>query len=168
MSEPAAPAKTQFQALSLFCDDVRLELGGKVSVMGLYGPTLIASHADRPLPKLSAFVSLVFPSEAVGSTVMVRVTEDDKPLVDTQVPLSAPPPLAQVRQDQAPVNAGLLAMPIEMLGYVPRNGARLQVHLAVGSFTYAGPVLHVLAPDPQPAGEPGQAGTNTSEPEHLP
>lgn len=147
MSETVPTPTIRFQALSLFCDDVRLELGGKVSLIGVYGPTLIAGHADRPLPKLVAFVSLIYPIEAVGANVSVRVTEDGKPVVETQVPLLKPGPVAQVRADQPAQNAGLLGMPIEIQGYVPRHGARLQVHLAVDGFGFEGPVLHMIAPD---------------------
>jgi len=46
------------QYAAIFCDDFRLEVNGKFSLIGCYGPDLVVQQFPARLPKLCAFATM--------------------------------------------------------------------------------------------------------------
>jgi hypothetical protein len=59
-------------ATTLFCDDVRQEVGNKVSLMGCYGHELFVEKFPIALPKLCGHVRVVTPIERPFLTVRFK------------------------------------------------------------------------------------------------
>lgn len=63
--------------LSVFCDDIRMEVGGKPSYMGVYTGELIANvPAPLALPKLCVAVSLMIPLDMNFANVLIAVQQE--------------------------------------------------------------------------------------------
>jgi hypothetical protein len=62
---------------AIFCDDIRHEVGGKMSYMGCYQDEIIVETAPVLLPKLCAFISIVTPEERPFESLKIRVVQDD-------------------------------------------------------------------------------------------
>ena len=74
--------------LAIFCDDVRMEAGNKVSYMGVYGPNLIVHSLPTTLLKLCCVFHLRIPATMKPQHVVLRLLRDDQPIFEMQV---APP-----------------------------------------------------------------------------
>jgi hypothetical protein len=80
---------------TIFCDDIRDELGGKLSLIGVYGPDLII---DAPfpalLPKLGILVNARIPIDRTISGLRLIIyapgDADNVPSVDTELPWHPP------------------------------------------------------------------------------
>lgn len=61
--------------ITLFCDDIRAEVGGKLTYVGHYtGDLIVHSNAPAVLPKLVAVTQLVIPAEFHLSALRLLVT----------------------------------------------------------------------------------------------
>ena len=67
-----------------FCDDIRQEIGGKLSFIGIYGTTLYAQSFPLTLPKLCLAINVVTPSSHPLRKLVVRVFKDDELLSESQ------------------------------------------------------------------------------------
>lgn len=67
-----------------FCDDVRNELGGKLSLMGIYQSAMHINSASLPvvLPKICVVIEARAPSNAPFKQLHLRIFLDDKLLVE--------------------------------------------------------------------------------------
>lgn len=66
--------------IATYCDDIRHEMGNKISLMGCYQSDLVVSSAPLALPKLCVFVSVVTPKERPFQTLTIRIVQDDTEL----------------------------------------------------------------------------------------
>lgn len=62
---------------AIFCDDIRSEVGNKLSFMGCYQSELVVQMAPVTLPKLCIFASIFTPKERPFKSLMLRVVQDD-------------------------------------------------------------------------------------------
>lgn len=62
---------------AIFCDDIRSEVGNKLSFMGCYQSELVVQMAPVALPKLCVFASILTPKERPFKSLMLRVVQDD-------------------------------------------------------------------------------------------
>lgn len=67
----------------VYCDDIRLELGNKHSLMGVYPADMFIDIMPVVLPKLCAWVNVVTPVGKPFDRLRVRVLHDDVTLIDT-------------------------------------------------------------------------------------
>lgn len=65
---------------TLFCDDIRHEVGGKYSYIGVYGERLIVSTFPTILPKLCLALKVVTPAATPFSQLSLEVLIDDQTL----------------------------------------------------------------------------------------
>ncbi|MDQ6435531.1 hypothetical protein RB623_15850 [Mesorhizobium sp. LHD-90] len=68
--------------VTIFCDDIRSEIGGKHTLVGVYGSNLIIKKAKPAiLPLISVAATIVIPNEFKATTMIYRLkrykTEDD-------------------------------------------------------------------------------------------
>lgn len=73
-------------AVSHFCDDVRAELGNKLSVMGIYSGELIVPATPFVLPKLCCVISCITPADQKFSTLKFRLAIDDADIAQGEMP----------------------------------------------------------------------------------
>jgi hypothetical protein len=62
---------------AIFCDDIRPEVGNKLSFMGCYQGELVVQVAPVALPKLCIFASISTPIKRPFKSLMLRVIQDD-------------------------------------------------------------------------------------------
>lgn len=70
---------------AVFCDDIRQEVGGKVSLMGCYQGDLFVPFMPVALPKLCVFVTVSTPVGRPLKTLKVRVMQEETELVSIDV-----------------------------------------------------------------------------------
>ncbi|OHS09312.1 hypothetical protein HMPREF3289_01200 [Pseudomonas sp. HMSC75E02] len=81
------------QLFTLYCDDIRTELGGKVSYMGCYAGVMYVPQFPATLPKLCMFLKATSPSTQPFGRVTVRVLYNDKVIGEQEIdPMSEPEP----------------------------------------------------------------------------
>lgn len=73
----------------VFCDDIRHEIGGKLSYIGVYGERLIVSTLPATLPKLCLALKVVTPASQPFRQLSLEVLRDDE--VIAQWPLDEAP-----------------------------------------------------------------------------
>lgn len=72
---------------AIFCDDIRQEIGGKLSFMGCYQGELIVPMAPVALPKLCLYATIWTPKDRPFKSLMLRVVQDDdKELARLEIP----------------------------------------------------------------------------------
>ena len=65
-----------------FCDDIRQEIGGKISLIGVYNGVLYVPQFPATLPKLWLMTTLVMPYKEPPQQMKIRVMKDSEALVD--------------------------------------------------------------------------------------
>lgn len=70
---------------TLFCDDIRYEIGGKLSYIGVYSDGLIVPTFPVTLPKLCLVVKIVTPADEPLRLLRLRVLKDDAVLQEIEV-----------------------------------------------------------------------------------
>lgn len=63
---------------TLFCDDIRHEVGGKLSFIGVYSGGLFVPAFPVTLPKLCLSVKIVTPADAPIKVLNLRVLRDEE------------------------------------------------------------------------------------------
>lgn len=96
-------------AHSVFCDDIRQEVGGKLTLVGVYSGALLVPTFPTVLPKLCIVLDIVTPADKPFQQLKVRVLRDDETLADGDVHIA----------DLSPGNA-------EALDGLVADGDRLQ------------------------------------------
>lgn len=72
---------------AIFCDDIRQEIGGKLSFMGCYQGELIVPMTPVVLPKLCLYATIWTPKDRPFKSLMLRVVQDDdKELARLEIP----------------------------------------------------------------------------------
>lgn len=164
-------------AMTLFCDDVRVEIGGKLSFIGTYvGGSLVVDKIPVSLPKLFAYVTVSTPierpfksltfkallgTEAIGSVsippdVLARTNEQFQAAAETQdvKRILASSVLAFI--PLVLLKAGRLRTVVETEEGEIRAG-RLQIQLLppeqVAAMAALVPWLSHVKPEPAPAGK---------------
>lgn len=119
---------------TIFCDDIRQEVGGKYSYIGVYGSRLLISTLPATLPKLCLALKVVTPVIQPFRKLSLEVLRDDE--VIAQWPL-----------DEAPLAEASEAVVKTLVDDVPQEQAQIVNAIFVFSpFHIEGPcVLRVRA-----------------------
>lgn len=70
---------------TIYCDDVRLEVGNKQSLMGIYSSYLFVPELPVVLPKLCIIVNLVTPIDKPLKELTIKITKDNETLIEVPV-----------------------------------------------------------------------------------
>ena len=65
-----------------FCDDVRQEVGGKLSLIGVYNAVMYVPQFPVTLPKLWVLATYFMPQEEPPKDLKVRILKNTEPLAD--------------------------------------------------------------------------------------
>ena len=76
-----------FVVTVIFCDDVRFEIGGKITLVGIYRGVMGIAPQVAILPKVVAMVMLSGPRSDVGTKFNIRLKDRDTILVSAIVEL---------------------------------------------------------------------------------
>lgn len=69
------------QVHTIFCDDIRQEVGGKLSYIGVYSEKMLVSPIPSVLPKLCLALSVITPLALPFCKLSARVLKNDDELV---------------------------------------------------------------------------------------
>ena len=70
-----------------YCDDVRQEIGNKLSLMGCYSNDLVVQTMPTILPKLCAVIHIIIPRDEPFSKLTIRaVLNEDTTLAELEIP----------------------------------------------------------------------------------
>jgi len=150
---------------AIFCDDIRQEMGNKLSFMGCYQGELFVPTAPALLSKLCVYASAWTPKERPFETLAFRIVQDDvNELARLEVPAEALGEVARMQDAGAtrqtvstaitfapffiekPTSLRLLALTEE--GEIV--GPRLQVRVTAPS---SSPAVTAEEPKPAPYGQ---------------
>jgi hypothetical protein len=70
----------------MFCDDVRQEVGNKLSYLGVYGGNLVVPAFPTNLNKLCCVFSLLLPSKTPPKKVTFRLLRDEEVIFESDLP----------------------------------------------------------------------------------
>ena len=62
---------------TIYCDDIRHEVSGKLSYIGVYSTSMIVASFPVTLPKLCVSVRIISPIQKPIESLTVRILEDD-------------------------------------------------------------------------------------------
>jgi hypothetical protein len=143
---------------SLYCDDIRQEMGGKVSLMGIYTGVMYLSEMPALLPRICIHSSLSVPIDDAIEQLLFELVIDGN--VALTIPGKLPP------ESTAPVD--LLTSPVArtvtigaVLSPFPvEKPCLLETRIRIGNDIVQGSRLHVLKAKtegytPQPVTLPG-------------
>lgn len=89
------------QIIAILCDDVREEIGNKISLMGIYDDNIVLPVLPAVLPKLCIYINMIDVSKDVTAfKVKVSVPGKDSP-IEFNIP-------AQVNHDVPKKNARIM------------------------------------------------------------
>lgn len=63
---------------TIYCDDVRSEIGNKLSFMGIYGPNILLTEFPAVLAKFCVVMSLHMPADTKAQAVTFSLFKDDE------------------------------------------------------------------------------------------
>jgi len=69
-------------ALTVFCDDIRQEIGGKLSYIGVYSGNMLVPAFPAVLPKLCLALSVVTPATSPFRKLTLRILKDQELLAE--------------------------------------------------------------------------------------
>jgi hypothetical protein len=143
-----------------FCDDIRLEMGNKMSFMGCYQGDLFVASMPVALPKLCVHATAWTPKDKPFHSLTVRISLDDVDLASIEVPISNPE-LAPRTIDETASRQGISAA-LAFSPFVIEKPATLRVMVTTEEGEIVGPRLLLkvaqaqepvvlTAAEPQPA-----------------
>jgi hypothetical protein len=71
-----------------YCDDIRQEVGNKLSYLGVYGPNLIVPSFPTTLLKLCCAFSVRVPTDSPPTQVVFKLLRDEEVLLQHDVQVS--------------------------------------------------------------------------------
>lgn len=100
---------------AIFCDDMRQEIGNKISFMGCYQSELFVPFAPVALPKLCVFVTVSTPIERPLKSLTIRVDQGSNTIANIETPgsdwaQSIPPASEDATRQLA--NVGVMLSPL--------------------------------------------------------
>ena len=67
---------------TVFCDDIRQEVGGKSSLIGVYNGVMYVPQFPVTIPKLWMMATLVLPRDESPKSIKIRVAKKSEPIAD--------------------------------------------------------------------------------------
>jgi hypothetical protein len=73
-------------ATTIFCDDIRQEIGSKQSFMGVYNADLVVGEFPVSLIRFCALVKIQFPLDTAAQSILIRIFDNDTPIAEISAP----------------------------------------------------------------------------------
>ena len=133
---------------AIFCDDMRQEMGKKVSFMGCYQGEMFVPFAPVSLPKLCVFVTISTPAERPFKALSIRVDQGGNTIANIETPSAdweQPIPPAPDDVTRLLANVGVILSPFAI-----NEPGEIQVVITTEEGEMLGPRLRIkLAPQTQ-------------------
>jgi len=126
----------QPHATTLFCDDLRQELGGKLSAIGIYQGAMVLPGQELLLPKLVAWTAIDLPRAWPGGHVEVRLFDRDQLLAEAEFDVGE----ITSQGEHAVMNVPLTSVP-----FAAKVGMVLHVTLSAPGINHRSTELRVVA-----------------------
>lgn len=103
---------------SIFCDDVRPELGNKLSYMGCYTGALIVPQVPIVLPRLCVMMHASTPASEPFKELRFRLLKNDEVISEQQATIVIPPALPDAEGEEVKfsVHQVFQMFPVEITG----------------------------------------------------
>lgn len=148
---------------AVFCDDIRQEMGGKVSLMGCFQGDLLVPFLPVALPKLCVFVTVSTPVKRPLKSLRIRIMQDDTELVSLDVPEGGTTvPIVEDGITRILANAAMVFSPFA----IPAPTA-IRVLVVTEEGEIIGPRLQIKTM-PEQAAVPGEKKASTRKPRKAP
>lgn len=118
-------------AHAIYCDDIREEVGNKMSLMGIYREKLLVSQFPAVLPKLCVALWVVTPIDHPFKKIQIRLHVGDQIAADVAVPDNVLADIGKVeQQDETKSRVHILhtAVAIANLRMEQPTRVKLRVH----------------------------------------
>ena len=89
---------------SIYCDDIRHEVSGKVSYIGVYAGEMIIPHFPATLPKLCVSTRIVTPICQPFESLTISVLQDERELQEFELTDET---IEKAREDSAKAKTGV-------------------------------------------------------------
>lgn len=129
---------------TIWCDDIRMELGNKPSFMGVYTGGIVVPSLPTFLPRLSIYSWITTPKEQPFKRIAIRIVRDDGTVIleiqpsDLNGPLEGPAN-ARANSTRSAVMMGFSIGGLEL----PAECKYLAIFVDTESETLEGPKLYV-------------------------
>jgi hypothetical protein len=143
----------------IYCDDIRHEIGNKLSFIGVYAGELLVQSFPVTLPKLCLFVSISTPSERPFQQLRLRILKDEEVLLESEIAQEQVLAAVAAAKMQALQRSGddprltahleLVATPLSFTA-----PARIRVRVTTESEELKGRALRVMQQPPTVAAQP--------------
>ena len=107
-------ATTPRCVIAQFCDDIRYELGNKVTLVGLYNSSLILQELPALIPRLGVNLQVSSPSHEPMSTLIVSIEKGDEIIHQSKHDLPDLPPDDEPQAGHDPVSRRSMVMQIAL------------------------------------------------------
>lgn len=101
------------QVNTIFCDDIRHEVNGKLSLIGVYSSHMLVPSFPMTVPQLCLVLSVLTPAEKPFRKLIFRLLKDETVLVEGEIPQNELPelqPTSGVVEGEAGVGGRLFAV----------------------------------------------------------
>lgn len=144
----------------IFCDDIRHEIGGKATYVGVYsGQMVLAGNLPVTLPQLCAAIMLRVspPTEIIKPVIKVHISGQDEPLFEWAAEIE--PVIGQqdtISASQTPDSIMLMQMGVfaQLQGLLIREPSEIRVRAYIGDDEYRLGALNIIVAPQMSAGEP--------------
>jgi len=131
-----------------FCDDVRQEVGNKLSYLGIYGPNLIVRAFPTTLVKLCCVLSVRVPPRSLPKHVVFRLMRDDEVLYEADVtPAEIMGATQQDSADAADSKALTIASIAQLIAFPVTQRCLLTARALLDGKELRGGALELIAAD---------------------
>jgi hypothetical protein len=134
---------------AIFCDDMRHEMGNKVSFMGCYQGELFVPFAPIALPKLCVYVTISTPAERPFTSLSIRVDQGNNTIANvdtTSADWAQPMPPAPDDVTMLLANVGVMLSPFAIT-----EPGDIRVVVTTEEGAILGPRLHLKVLPPTDA-----------------
>jgi hypothetical protein len=132
---------------TLYCDDVRQEVGGKMTFVGAYQTQMLA---DQPgplfLPKLCIVLTAQTPHDQPFHKLKIKIYRDEDVLQEMDVPI-VPEAQAPVKND-IPVKFDVHGVILAVQGITFEKDTILRVRVETEAEELSAPALQIILKDP--------------------
>lgn len=117
------------QVNTTFCDDIRHEVNGKLSLIGVYSGQMLVPSFPVILPQLCLVIVVLTPVEQPFQKLILRVLKDDTVLIEGEIPQTELPKAGST----SVVNDGDTGAPGRLLS--------VQSQIVISPFAVEGPCI---------------------------
>ncbi|MDT0355710.1 hypothetical protein RJO15_08035 [Herbaspirillum huttiense F1] len=137
------------QIYVIYCDDIRVEMGNKQSLMGVYNTELVVPNLPTSLPKLAICVRIFTPADQPFKEIFIKAMLDDQVLGEAP---ADPSLLKEMKmspafdEDGKSVCYGEISIIMAFAPFVIPHECRLKIHVTIDGELFKGPPLLLRTP----------------------